>query len=163
MRHVRSDNYTWLCVSCVWAAGPLQSGPVSLQAEEAESVPGLRSSGCAGVLVRPARHRRWTTPTHTCLCSEPIAITTTPTLCQCKSGKTWKDFYSLSTTVFNKDILCSQQVFGWIWHPVGRKCDSSEEHSHWAVFISSAHGAFFPEGFLFRYCRAFHTLAWNLC
>ncbi len=88
--HVRSDNYTWLCVSCVWAAGPLQSGSVSLQAKEAESVPGLWSSGCAGVLLRPTRHRRWTTPT-LMPCSKPISITTTPTLCHCKSGKTnWK-------------------------------------------------------------------------
>lgn len=55
---VRRFNYTSLCVSCAWAAGPLQSGSVSLQAEEAESVAGLRGSGCAGVLLRPARHRR---------------------------------------------------------------------------------------------------------
>lgn len=61
--HVGRDNYMWLCVSCVWAAGPLQSGPVSFQAEEAESVPGLRRSGCAGVLLWPTRHRRWTAPT----------------------------------------------------------------------------------------------------
>lgn len=36
---------------CVWAAGPLQSGSVSLQAKEAESIPGLWSSGCAGILL----------------------------------------------------------------------------------------------------------------
>lgn len=77
--HVASDNYTWLSVSCVWAAGPLQSGSVSLQAEEAESLSGLWSSGCAGVLFWPTRHRRWTTPTQM-LCSKSFSITTTPTL-----------------------------------------------------------------------------------
>lgn len=46
-----------MCLLC-GAAGPLQSGPISLQTEEAESLPGLWSSGCAGVLLRPARHRR---------------------------------------------------------------------------------------------------------
>lgn len=55
---VRCFNYMSLCVSCAWAAGPFQSGSVSLQAEEAESVAGLRGSGCAGVFLRPARHRR---------------------------------------------------------------------------------------------------------
>ena len=32
-------------------SGPLQSGPISIQAKEAESVSGLWSSGCAGVLL----------------------------------------------------------------------------------------------------------------
>lgn len=43
---------------CVWAAGPLQSGAFGLQVKEAESVARLRGRGRAGVLLRPARHRR---------------------------------------------------------------------------------------------------------
>lgn len=56
---------------CVWAAGPLQSGAFGLQIKEAESVAGLRGGGRAGVLLRPARHRRCSKQRpRKCLCSK---------------------------------------------------------------------------------------------
>lgn len=45
--------------SCVLCKGSLPSGSLGLQAEEAEGRAGLLRGGRAGVLGRPARHRRY--------------------------------------------------------------------------------------------------------
>lgn len=55
--HITSPK-ACLTLSRVLCEGSLPSGSLGLQAEEAQGRPGLLRGGRAGVLGRPARHRR---------------------------------------------------------------------------------------------------------
>lgn len=134
---ITCDNYLWLYVSSVWAAGPLQSGSVSLQAEEAESIPGLWSPGCAGVLLWPTCHCRWATPTQM-PCSGPSFITKSVIISW--GGATTRTFGT---------VVCAQRYRIWL-----KMC-----------FLGSLISLLqlWPQCFLPHYYCPFYTLVRNLC